>query len=104
MVYPVLPTSTESLAQWTLEFTRSPWRVKPFGALRRHKYVRDLGTSGKSSWFGSERVTPQTNCVEQVLVQAAQLQCQAGDAARWLGECTDLQGDPTKRGLGEPRT
>ena len=41
-------------AQWTLEFTRSPWHVKPFEALRRHKYVQDLGAAETSSWFGSE--------------------------------------------------
>ena len=25
--------------------------------------------------------------------------CQAGDAARWLGECTEAQGEATKKGI-----
>ena len=85
-------------AQWTLEFTRSPWHIKPFEAWRRHKYVRDLGASETSRWFGSKRVTPHTSRVEQVLEQAAQMHCQEGDAARWLGESTDLQGEATRKG------
>ena len=86
-------------AQWSLEFRRSPWHIKPFEALRRHRYVRDIGTTASASWFGSELVHPQTISVEQVLEQAAQLQNATGDSARWLGDHTNIQGEVTRKNL-----
>ena len=88
-----------AMAQWTLEFTQTPWHVKPFEALRRHKYVQHLGTTGSTNWYGSEGVNPQTTQIEQVLEQAARAQCPTGDAARWLGAHTDTQDEMTKRGI-----
>ena len=70
-----------------------------FWALRRHKYVKDLGVTALASWYGSELVKPQTVGVEQVLEQAAQLQSSTGDSARWLGDHTNLQGEVTRKNL-----
>ena len=86
-------------AQWTLEFTRSPWHVKPFEALRRHKYVQNLGAAGTSAWYGSEHVRPHTTSVLQVLEQVAHGPVLKGDAARSLGDGTDAQGEATKKGI-----
>ena len=61
--------------------------------------MQDLGATDSTRWFGSERVRPQTTRIEQVLEQASQMQSQTGDAARWLGECTDVQGEATKKGI-----
>ena len=69
------------------------------GALRRHKYVRDIGITASASWFGSELVKPQTVSVKQVLEQAAQLQNATGDSARWLGDHTNIQGEVTRKNL-----
>ena len=87
------------MAQWTLEFTRTPWHVKPFEALRRHKYVQDLGATNTTRWYGSEQVRPLTTQIGQALEQAALIQCPIGDATRWLGEYTDAQGEATKKGI-----
>ena len=86
-------------APWSLEFKRAPWHIKPFEALRRHKYVQSLSPSRDPQWYGSEQVIAPVTELGQILDQIANRALASSEGALWLDEIPTNNGGPSKKQL-----
>ena len=75
---------------WTLMFTQRPWKVKPFDALRKLRYVQVTQPNFTKSalWMSSDKVRQRTSSLQDVVAQITSKKVQTPwtDTLRWLSE------------------
>ena len=84
---------------WSIQFVASPWTIKPFELLRRHKYVHTSTRDGvKDVWMASEPVDLTGACLQTMVSQSLKSKSgEQGPRYAWVDDLANCLGEPTKR-------